>query len=83
VRALSPLWFVVTKPIKEEYIFITLKIIKVRKHFITIDRVARERKCEDREKRKNFVTPTLNVSRKFSMCIIFSSGYIKIYNKQL
>ena len=27
-----------------------------------------------------FVTPTLNVSRKFSMCIIFSIGYIKIYN---
>ena len=26
------------------------------------------------------VTPTLNVSRKFSMCIIFSTGYIKIYN---
>jgi len=23
---------------------------------------------------------TLNVSRKFSMCIIFSTGYIKIYN---
>jgi len=28
----------------------------------------------------NLVTPTLNVSRKFSMCIIFSIGYIKIYN---
>jgi len=27
-----------------------------------------------------FVIPTLNVSRKFSMCIIFSTGYIKIYN---
>jgi len=26
------------------------------------------------------VIPTLNVSRKFSMCIIFSTGYIKIYN---
>jgi len=26
------------------------------------------------------VTPTLNVPRKFSMCIIFSTGYIKIYN---
>ena len=26
------------------------------------------------------VTPILNVSRKFSMCIIFSTGYIKIYN---
>jgi len=26
------------------------------------------------------VTPTLNVSTKFSMCIIFSTGYIKIYN---
>jgi hypothetical protein len=51
VRALSPLWFVVTKPIKEEYIFITLKIIRVRKHFITIDRVTRERKCKDRERR--------------------------------
>jgi len=28
----------------------------------------------------NVVTPTLNVSKKFSMCIIFSTGYIKIYN---
>ena len=28
----------------------------------------------------DIVTPTLNVSRKFSMCIIFSTGYIKIYN---
>ena len=27
-----------------------------------------------------FVTPILNVSRKFSMRIIFSIGYIKIYN---
>ena len=27
-----------------------------------------------------YVTPTLNVSRKFSMCIIFSTGCIKIYN---
>ena len=26
------------------------------------------------------VTSILNVSRKFSMCIIFSTGYIKIYN---
>jgi len=26
------------------------------------------------------ITPILNVSRKFSMCIIFSTGYIKIYN---
>ena len=26
------------------------------------------------------VIHTLNVSRKFSMCIIFSTGYIKIYN---
>ena len=26
------------------------------------------------------VIPILNVSRKFSMCIIFSTGYIKIYN---
>ena len=26
------------------------------------------------------VTPILNVSRKFSMRIIFSTGYIKIYN---
>jgi len=26
------------------------------------------------------VTPILNISRKFSMCIIFSTGYIKIYN---
>jgi len=26
------------------------------------------------------VSPTLNVSSKFSMCIIFSIGYIKIYN---
>jgi len=29
---------------------------------------------------KENVTPTLNVSKKFSMCIIFSTGYIKIYN---
>jgi len=29
------------------------------------------------------VTPTLNVSRKFSVCIIFSTGYIKIYNIKL
>ena len=29
---------------------------------------------------KKFVIPILNVSRKFSMCIIFSTGYIKIYN---
>jgi len=27
-----------------------------------------------------YVMPILNVSRKFSMCIIFSTGYIKIYN---
>jgi len=27
-----------------------------------------------------FVIPILNVSRKFSMCIIFSTEYIKIYN---
>ena len=27
-----------------------------------------------------YVTPTLNVSRKFSMYIIFSTEYIKIYN---
>ena len=27
-----------------------------------------------------FVTPILNISRKFSMCIIFSTRYIKIYN---
>jgi len=26
------------------------------------------------------VIPILNVSRKFSMCIIFSTEYIKIYN---
>jgi len=29
---------------------------------------------------KLFVILILNVSRKFSMCIIFSIGYIKIYN---
>lgn len=44
MRALSPLWFVVTKPLRWSiYIFITLKRIKVRKHFMTIDREARER----------------------------------------
>ena len=52
MRALRPFWFVVTKPIKKEYIFITLKRIRVRKHFITIDREARERECEDREKNR-------------------------------
>jgi hypothetical protein len=30
----------------------------------------------------NVVTPTLNVSRKFSMCVKFSTGYIKIYNNK-
>jgi len=46
VRALSSLWFMVTKPIKGEYIFITLKKTRVRKHFIPITKVreARERK---------------------------------------
>jgi len=29
---------------------------------------------------KDCVTPILNISRKFSMRIIFSTGYIKIYN---
>ena len=43
MRVLSSLWFVVTKLIKEEYIFITLKRIRVRKHFITFDRETRER----------------------------------------
>jgi len=52
VRLLSPLWFVVTKSIKEEYIFITHKRTRVRKYFITIDRMAREKKWEDREKNK-------------------------------
>jgi hypothetical protein len=33
-------------------------------------------------KKMNFVTPILNVSRKLSMFVIFSTGYIKIYNNK-
>jgi hypothetical protein len=29
------------------------------------------------------VTLTLNVSRKFSMCVIFSTGYINISNNKI
>jgi len=53
VRALSPLWFVVTKPIKEEYMFITLKKIRVRTfHSHNKGRLARESGKNRERKRK-------------------------------